>query len=143
MALRLKKLPKPLAGLITTADSKSAPTPGATVTVKATPSKLALHGDRGMNRWERQYAERLEGDRLNGTILSWTYQPLKLRLADLTFYTPDFMVILQDGTLEMHEVKGFMRDDAAVKIKVAAELFPFIFRLATKEKTLGWVIRII
>jgi hypothetical protein len=32
-----------------------------------------------------------------------------------------------DGSLECHEVKGFWADDARVKIKVAAEMYPFRF----------------
>lgn len=48
-----------------------------------------------------------------------------MRLADNTFYTPDFMVLLQDGSIEYHEVKGSWKapnqEDSKVKIKVAAE----------------------
>ena len=36
--------------------------------------------------------------------------------------------------LEFHEVKGFWRDDARVKIKVAAEHFPFKFVAVRKKK---------
>jgi hypothetical protein len=46
-------------------------------------------------------------------------------LGDDTRYTPDFMVIKNDGTIEFHEVKGFMRPAARVKIKVAARMFPW------------------
>ena len=35
--------------------------------------------------------------------------------------------------MEMHEVKGFWQDDARVKIKVAAQMYPFRF-LAAKLK---------
>jgi len=71
-------------------------------------------------------------------VESFAYEPVKLRLAKATFYTPDFMVVLSDGGIEMHEVKGFWRDDARVKIKVAAEQFPwFRFRAVTKVG-MGW-----
>jgi hypothetical protein len=60
---------------------------------------------------------------------------MKLRLANLTTYSPDFMVIDPDGSVVFHEVKGFWMDDARVKIKVAAEAFPwFHFVAATKKK---------
>lgn len=53
------------------------------------------------------------------------FQQIKLRLADNTFYTPDFMVLMKDGSIEFHEVKGSWKapnqDDSKVKIKVAAE----------------------
>jgi hypothetical protein len=79
-----------------------------------------------MNRTEAAYAEHLE--RIKGTVIAWyRFEGVKLRLADNTFYTPDFAVMLMDGTMECHEIKGFWRDDAKVKIKVAAEMYPFRF----------------
>jgi len=58
---------------------------------------------------------------------------MKLRLANKTFYTPDFFVITEEH-MEFHETKGWMRDDANVKLKVAATRFPwFRFILVTKE----------
>jgi len=35
----------------------------------------------------------------------YRFEPMKLRLADLAFYTPDFEVELPDVTIEFHEVK--------------------------------------
>lgn len=88
-----------------------------------------------MNGLERQYAQHLERLKLGGAVAWWAFDALKLRLAEKTFYTPDFLVMLSDDTLEVHEVKGsskgkpFVEDDAAVKIKVAADKFPFRFRM--------------
>lgn len=79
-----------------------------------------------MNKTEARYAEHLK--KIQGTVIAWfKFEAIKLRLADNTFYSPDFAVMLTDGTLEMHEVKGFWEDDARVKIKVAAALYPFRF----------------
>ncbi len=93
-----------------------------------------------MNKTEAKYAEHLE--RIKGTVLLWyRFEGVKLRLADNTFYSPDFAVMLADGTLEMHEVKGFWQDDARVKIKVAASLYPFRFIAITpraKKHGGGW-----
>ncbi len=62
-------------------------------------------------------------------------QNITLKLADDTRYTPDFTVIDENGRLVAYETKGFMRDDAHVKIKVAATSFRWIhFVLVTKEK---------
>lgn len=64
-----------------------------------------------------------------------------LRLADNTFYTPDFAVMLADGALEMHEVKGFWTDDGRVQIKIAADLYPVRFiavRAMAKKDGGGW-----
>lgn len=95
-----------------------------------------------MNKLEGDYAEYLGFLRLAGEINTFMYERIKLKLADRTWYTPDFMVILSDGTVEFHEVKGFMRDDAAVKLKVAADKFPqFAFFLVKKDSKEGWSIK--
>lgn len=81
-----------------------------------------------MNKTESAYAAILEREQGTGTILHYDYEPERLRLADNTYYVPDFRVIVADGTIEFHEVKaatqnnGFLcEDDARVKFKVAAE----------------------
>ena len=104
-----------------------------------TQAKAAPQTDAFESRWERQYAQILELRRRSADIDAWVYSPMKLRLADNTFYTPDFMVVRFDGVIEFHEVKGFWRDDARVKIKVAAKLFPwFKFRAISKIKGLAY-----
>lgn len=83
-----------------------------------------------MNRTEAKYAERLATMKATGEIVDWSFETITLKLAKDTRYTPDFWVTMPDGLLEFHEVKGFMRDDAWVKLKFAAERFPgFTFRL--------------
>jgi hypothetical protein len=83
-----------------------------------------------MNKTEKQYAGHLEQLKYAGKILWFKFEGIKLRLADNTFYTCDFAVLAADCALEMHECKGFMMDDANVKIKVAASLYPFRFFVA-------------
>ena len=95
---------------------------------------------RGMNKLEARYAARLEAMRLAGEIAAWRYESLKLRLADKTWYTPDFEVLLNDGGLELHETKGYWQDDARVKIKVAAEAYPEIVFRVVREVRKQWVI---
>lgn len=80
-----------------------------------------------MNKTEAKYDSYLWDRRHAGAVLWHKFEAVKLRLADNTFYSPDFAVMLADGTMEMHEVKGFWEDDARVKIKVAASLYPFRF----------------
>jgi hypothetical protein len=82
-----------------------------------------------MNKLEARYGLELERRLRAEEILFYKFEGVKLRLADNTFYTPDFFVQTADGTLECHETKGFMMDDANVKIKVAASTFPFRFLL--------------
>jgi hypothetical protein len=94
-----------------------------------------------MNRTETAYASALEAQRQAGTILWWKFEALKLRLAPKTFVDIDFAVMAGDGGLEMHDVKGaraIYTDDAKVKMKVAAETFPFVFKVAFPRKGGGW-----
>lgn len=85
-----------------------------------------------LNRTEEAYARDLRDAQTAGDVLWFRFEGVKLRLADNTFYTPDFAVMLSNGQLEMHEVKGFWTDDARVKIKVAADQYPFRFIAVTK-----------
>ncbi|MCE0437566.1 DUF1064 domain-containing protein [Klebsiella pneumoniae] len=79
-----------------------------------------------MNKTETAYAQELELRKRYGEIAWYRFEGIKLRLADNTFYTPDFAVMLANGQLEMHEVKGgYWTDDARVKTKVAADQYPF------------------
>lgn len=94
-----------------------------------------------MNRLESEYAEHLEAEKHAGRVAWYCFEAFKLRLADNTFYTPDFIVMLASGQLESHEVKGFWQDDARVKIKVAAEKYPMRFcavRKLPKKDGGGW-----
>lgn len=96
-----------------------------------------------MNKTEASYAQELENRRLVGEIAWWRFEGLKFRLADNCFLTPDFAVMLKGGEIELHEVKGFMEGDAAIKLKVAADAYPFTFRLVrarAKRDGGGWEI---
>lgn len=86
-----------------------------------------------MNQTEQRYASELERRRLVGMVAWWEFERVTFLLADDLRYTPDFMVQLPDGVLEFHEVKGFWRDDARAKIKVAAEMFPMFTVRAIRE----------
>lgn len=84
------------------------------------------HNPGKMNDLERQYESHvLKPLLLKGVIQTYAFESVKFRLAKATFYTPDFIVVLEDG-IEAHEVKGHWEDDARVKIKVAQSLFPWI-----------------
>jgi hypothetical protein len=77
------------------------------------------------NALERAYAQHLELRWRAGDLAGWRYEPIKLRLADGAFYTPDFLVVQNSGEMELHETKGFMREAARVRLKVAVELYPW------------------
>jgi len=98
-----------------------------------------------MNKTEAEYAAMLENLRQRGWVAMWKYEAITLKLADNTRYTPDFLVLMADGTLEFHETKGgFIREDGWLKLKMAAALFPFRFYLcqkAAKKDGGGWSIK--
>lgn len=96
-----------------------------------------------MNKTEAAYAATLDQRRTAGEVAWFKFEGMKFRLADNTFYTPDFAVMLANGALEMHEVKGFWQDDARAKIKIAADLYPMHFlavRARAKKEGGGWCI---
>lgn len=94
------------------------------------------------NKTEQAYElEVLKPAMQDGSVSWYRFEGVKLRLADNTFYTPDYCVMRSDGTMEMHEVKGFWQDDARVKIKVAADMYPLKFiavKRQAKKNGGGW-----
>jgi hypothetical protein len=94
-----------------------------------------------MNKGEAAYAAQLEILKRAEAVLWYRFEGIKLRLADNTFYTPDFAVMGVDCVMECHEIKGFWQDDARAKIKIAADLYPFRFvalTARTKKAGGGW-----
>lgn len=119
----------------------NAPVPSRRVGPGASVLALGRLKAGAMNKTETAYSGHLEGLRRAGQVAWFMFEAVKLRLADNTFYSPDFAVMRADGAIEMHEVKGHWSDDARVKIKVAASLFPFRFvaiRALSKKQGGGW-----
>ncbi len=96
------------------------------------------------NKTEAAYEQHLELRKQAGEILWYDFERFTFRLADDTRYTPDFAVLLASGIIECHEVKGttsikrasgekvkapYFIEDAKVKVKVAADRFPFVFKI--------------
>lgn len=110
----------------------------APVPAKKAPSRIRQNSA-GLNKTEQAFFDYLQARNDPGvprTVLP--PQSMTLRIANGCRYTPDFVVVYHGAMHEpveviAYEVKGFMRDDAAVKIKVAATAFPWItFHLVTK-----------
>ena len=59
------------------------------------------------NKTERAYEDELERRKAFGNVAWFKFEGLKLRLADNTLYTPDYVLMLDSGEIECHEVKGF------------------------------------
>lgn len=142
LAQHLKKVPAPAVPATRKPSGKPSLNDGNLSAAELPPARGALR-DLGMNKTEAEYAGMLEERQRRGDVLWWKYEAIALRLADRTFYHPDFVVLLSSGVLEIHEVKGFMREDAAVKLKVVASMYPFVLRLIRKEKGGVWNISVI
>lgn len=104
------------------------------------------------NKLEAAYEQHLETLKRAGEIYSYRFEGIKLKLADNTFYTPDFIVFAADGVVELHDTKGttkrkksdgskvaapWIEEDAKLKLKMVAELYPFRV-LAIYKTTNGW-----
>lgn len=97
---------------------------------------------------EADYAAHLAALKAAGVVESYLYEPCTWALdhgilKHKCTYTPDFVVRYPDGHIEYHEVKGFMREDAAVKVKLAAAQHPecpfYIVTRPSKKK--GWCLK--
>jgi hypothetical protein len=95
-----------------------------------------------MNKWETLYNDELKMSLQVGAIRWYDFEPMRLKLAEFTtdgeprtiWYTPDFGVMEKTGELWFAEVKGFWREAARVRIKLAASKFPFRFVAITRDK---------
>ena len=112
-----------------------------------------------MNSIEREYAYMLTEAANDRMIVGWIFEPMALKLAEKTTYTPDFLVVHEDR-FQIVEVKArgkakivtspttgkkykkqwtSKREDAIVKVKVAATMFPwFEWTYAYKEADGSW-----
>lgn len=106
----------------------------------------AKEPDDGMNKTERAFWQHLNLAIVNcKEVRQVSREPVKFRLAGRTWYTPDFVVTTlepQGREFWFIEIKGFMRDDASVKLKVAAETYPcFRWLLVRRAGRHGWSVR--
>ncbi len=94
----------------------------------------------GMNKTERAFYQEVKA---SPHVVKILREPFKLRLAGRTWYTPDFLVYPLDEPPTFVEIKGYMRDDAAVKLKVAAEMYAAEWRwlLVRRAGQNGWEVR--
>jgi hypothetical protein len=91
-----------------------------------------------MNQLETRFlCEVLSPLEMAGDIAEYRFEGVKLRLAEGAWYTPDFVVKHHDGHLEFVEVKGFWREAARVRIKVAAEQYAWLGRFVVVQRKNG------
>lgn len=99
--------------------------------------RIAKRGER--NKTEAEYEALIEAD---PRVVKHWFEPMSIRLSHPdggqgARYTPDFMILMDDGTIYIDDVKGSGLDDnaAIVRLKCAAEQYPlWVFRLAKKRR---------
>lgn len=111
-----------------------------------------VKGPRGMNKLEARFVQEVLEPWVkaglapgfgSGDIDRWHFEGITFKLAQRTRYTPDFFVAVDYGGGEQGflciETKGFWREDARVKIKVAAEMFPEFSFFGARRIKREWI----
>ena len=76
------------------------------------------------SKLEIDFAAHLELLKRAGAILNFKFNSVKVKIAEFKcWYMPDFLVMWPDA-FELVEVKGHWEEDALIKFKVAATLYP-------------------
>lgn len=90
-----------------------------------------------MNKLEAEFALMLDAD---PQVEAWWFERFKWKLADNTFWTPDYLVHRKSEELVIYEVKGgFFPEHNRIKLKVAADQIPVRVVLAQfLNKKTGW-----
>lgn len=106
-----------------------------TLEIKATFEIKPSTDEEKLNKTERRFLnERLRP--LKKAV--WIgIQAITLKLGDDCRYTPDFAAAFADRFI-FYETKGFMRDDAQVKLKVAARNFPWATFVLVRWENHQW-----
>jgi len=110
-------------------------------------NKKAPKEDHFKSKTERYYSWFLEDEKAAGNITRWLYEAIKFRIAfsemegkQGAFYTPDFNVWYPDGSLEIIEIKGFLREAARVRFLACQSLYPeFKWRMISRTKGGVWI----
>jgi len=123
-------------------DGKAVPiTPGhAATSIHTEPATPAQRRGR-MNKLESSFAALLDGKQAAGEIIGHSFEVFKIRIAHAAkgaWYTPDFLAVGKDGRLVFYEVKGFWREAARLRIKVAADRTKWARFVAVTRKKGEW-----
>jgi hypothetical protein len=117
--------------------------PGVKVGHKVAPG--LRQASKGPNKTEAAFAAHIRALYPTSVIFG---HAVTLVLANGLRYTPDFFFPSHGVRSAFYEVKGFMRDDAAAKIKMAARLYQswadfWLVTKKTRKQGGGWRIEIV
>ena len=78
--------------------------------------------------WEANWARYLNWLKSLKQINSWEFEPETFEFKAIKkgsrFYTPDFKILNPNNSVEYHEIKGYMDERSATKLKRMAKYFP-------------------
>lgn len=87
--------------------------------------------------WEANWARYLNWLLGLGEIQRWDYEAETFEFhkikRGMRFYTPDFRVVNSNGSVEFHEIKGYMDKRSATKLKRMSKYYPSV-RVVLIEK---------
>jgi hypothetical protein len=91
------------------------------------------------SRWEANYARFLQWQKERGEVASWTHESEVFWFDGIkrgcVSYLPDFKVILPNGAIEYHEVKGWMDPASKTKIKRMKKYHPSVKLVVVDSKS--------
>lgn len=91
--------------------------------------RLDLGGCFFRSAWEANWARYLTFLQKHGEIAGWEYEVVEFEFPverGARFYKPDFQVLQKDGSVEYHEVKGWMDSVSATRLKRMAKYYPHV-----------------
>lgn len=111
------------------------PTGGKSSIPAIHPPAVSAAPDDGMNKLERSFWGRLKEAKAAGIFREVYEHPMKLRVINNRYYIPDFVAEPKLGRITVFETKGYMREDAALKLLAAAERYRcFAWVLVQKDR---------
>lgn len=137
-----RQVAEQIGGDIVAVPSASPKASAVSASKKSKAERPRLKQDRkGLNKTEAGFLEYLLATKPN---CNPRREGTGFRTGNGSVYWPDFVTGAGPEHLEAYEVKGYMEDDAAVKLKSAASRFPEVtFFLVTKRRKSaggGWII---
>lgn len=88
--------------------------------------------------WEANYARYLNLLIQNNVILKWEFEPdtfiFEKEIRGAKSYMPDFKITNHDGSIEYHEIKGWMDAKSKAKLKKFAKYYPTIKLILVDSK---------
>lgn len=95
--------------------------------------------------WEANYARYLQFLKEQGEIADWEHEPDTFWFENIKrgvrSYLPDFKVTNTGGSVEYHEVKGWMDPKSKTKIRRMAKYYPEVKLIVIDKKAYGAIKR--